>query len=30
MANGESAVSATRKVIPGHSHEHGAALVPVG
>ncbi|VDO67651.1 unnamed protein product [Heligmosomoides polygyrus] len=28
MANGESAVSATRKVIPGHSHEHGAALVP--
>ncbi|KAK6027796.1 immunoglobulin I-set domain protein [Ostertagia ostertagi] len=29
MANGESAVSATRtKVIPGHSHEHGASLVP--
>uniref|UniRef100_A0A7I4YU80 Ig-like domain-containing protein n=1 Tax=Haemonchus contortus TaxID=6289 RepID=A0A7I4YU80_HAECO len=29
MTNGESAVSATRtKIIPGHSHEHGASLVP--
>ncbi|KAK5986198.1 hypothetical protein GCK32_014380, partial [Trichostrongylus colubriformis] len=28
MANGESAVSATRKVIPGHSHDHSASLVP--
>ncbi|VDO27823.1 unnamed protein product [Haemonchus placei] len=29
MTNGESAVSATRtKMIPGHSHEHGASLVP--